>query len=268
MNDLLLKCIEKRNLLKQDSDWREKLLPHATNVAWFGDLTDEKAKIMFVCLTPSEKEFNDKNGIELTADKKRLFHLPTDKEEHDCLPYIIDAQNKYFNNNPYARFFGTKKPSWLEAFSQGMNASLYDTNNKDYRAIVIDLVPFVISDNYSNMEQLIHRDLIKTGFIKLYLEELIEKINPQVIVLMDTTVTSVFEDLSLSKRLFGDSNSYTFTPLSAHNSTITNCSDYVIKEKERIIPVVSLSRIPSSTARGYRSEDCFAMGKMVKDIIE
>lgn len=263
MEDLLLECIEQKKILRKEEKWNEILIPFASNVLWFGDLNNSKPKVIYVCLTPSKKEFVGAGDHELKPDKRRLFHLPKNEDEENLVKEIIISQNTYFKRRPYARFFGSKNPSWIEAFAQGMNASLYGLPNKECQAIVIDLVPFVVTSNYEDIENLINRDLINSGFIKSYIYKIIEKINPLGIVLMGETVSSVFVNSGFSQRT---DFARTFVPHAGNKSTVTIFSDFEVTNMHKV-PLVSLSRIPSSTAYGYSAQDCFGMGELALDMI-
>ena len=114
------------------------VIPWAAPVPSFGDIS--YAQVATVGLNPSNREFVDQNGGELTG-RSRRFHTLRSLDLHSWLDVdarhlslILDSCHRYFHGNPYNRWFRR-----MENIISATPASFYPPNES---ACHLDLVPF------------------------------------------------------------------------------------------------------------------------------
>ena len=122
-------------------------IPWSSPVLCFGDV--EKACVATLGLNPSNREFVDVAGNELTGVERR-FHtleslgleswLDADTRHIDL---ILEACRSYFVTNPYELWFRK-----LDQVLTGVNASYFDPTNM---ACHLDLVPYATRKKWSEL---------------------------------------------------------------------------------------------------------------------
>jgi hypothetical protein len=113
----------------------------------FGDIAH--ARVATLGLNPSNREFVDEAGIELSGRHRRFHTLrslglsgwPDADSRH--LSLMIAACTMYFQRNPYDRWFRI-----LDAVIGGSNASYYGTRG---RACHLDLIPYATSEKWTSL---------------------------------------------------------------------------------------------------------------------
>lgn len=116
----------------------KEVIPWSCPVPVFGNLSS--ASLASIGINPSNREFLDGSGVELTRHFQRFHTLNSlgieTWEEADTrhLENLIESYRSYFLGNPYQIWFNR-----LQYVMEGANASYYDLENG---ACHIDLVPF------------------------------------------------------------------------------------------------------------------------------
>lgn len=131
----------------------EPVMRDASVIRWgspipaFGDISS--AKIATVGLNPSNNEFVDKNGAELTG-KDRRFHTLASlslerwsdlKKRH--VEKIVDSYAHYFNNNPYDTWFAQ-----LDFIISASGSTFYGPGSN---ACHLDLVPYATECKWTSL---------------------------------------------------------------------------------------------------------------------
>jgi hypothetical protein len=137
-----------------------------TNViAWgspvpsFGDIS--KAEVATLGLNPSNREFVDQNGNELTGAHRRFHTLKSlglqswsdSKREHVNL--IAESCKNYFNHNPYDGWFRQ-----LDHIISGTHTSYYEANAK---ACHLDLIPYATACKWTGLTKPQKNSLVKVA---------------------------------------------------------------------------------------------------------
>lgn len=156
----------------------------------FGNLPN--ARIATVGLNPSDKEFVDAAGNELSGHKRRFHTLNSlglakwkdAKEEH--LDLIVEYCNEYFFRNPYDGWF--KK---LDNIISGTSISYYFPSGL---ACHLDLIPYATKSKWTDLTNEQKRDLLD-ACIKI-LALLLKNSNIELLVLNGQTVVDNFEKMT------------------------------------------------------------------------
>ncbi|MEQ1831061.1 MAG: hypothetical protein ABL921_34255 [Pirellula sp.] len=136
------------------------LIPWASPVPTFGDLGC--SEVATLGLNPSNREFVDRGGKELTGERQRLHTLKSlrinrwssaSRQHHDL---ILKSCFSYFTRNPYNGWFGQ-----LEFLLQRMGASYY--GNLPTIACHLDLMPFATAEKWTALSPELRRLLLETG---------------------------------------------------------------------------------------------------------
>lgn len=136
-----------------------RVIPWASPVLSFGDISN--SKIATLGLNPSNREFVDLAGDELTGYERR-FHTLTSlnlkrwsdvQEKH--LQVILDSCNKYFFGNPYDGWFQA-----LDRLIIGANVSYYGMFSN---ACHLDLVPYATECKWVELTSSQKSALLKSG---------------------------------------------------------------------------------------------------------
>ena len=122
-------------------------------IAWgcpvpaFGDPT--VASVATLGLNPSNREFVDERGVELTEDARRFHTLRSlgldawDDAHAEHLNRILEACRDYFAGNPYDRWFRR-----LDAVVSATGASFYDL---ECSACHLDLIPYATARKWTEL---------------------------------------------------------------------------------------------------------------------
>jgi len=186
---LLADTIQKQLTLRQVDYWKKQIPEKCIPILWFGEHR-QRSLVSTLGANPSRTEFFPsrqaaKDG-ELLDRQMSRFYTFTEEDlssptKPEILAKIIQSYDKYFNRNPYTRWFG--KPSTtgaynLEGFLNGVGASFYKTVNLG--CIHLDLVPFTTLDDFSQLDEAqLKPALFYDGWAKQNLIRLLELLNPQ-----------------------------------------------------------------------------------------
>jgi hypothetical protein len=125
------------------------VIPWGCPVPFFGDLSG--ASIATVGINPSNREFTGASGKELSEHERRLPTLSSlglerwSQADASHLREIADACTRYFQRNPYDRWFQV-----LERVLQPSGASFY---GEAPTACHVDLVPFATENKWGGLSR-------------------------------------------------------------------------------------------------------------------
>jgi len=266
--ELLQKAINKQNELLLLNGWKDELLSLAPPVLWFGNSNNNKAKIITIGANPSRSEFLNGNNTTLRGipvDKlpylrklKQRFYTLDETELNTELSLqklheIIKSYNNYFNTNPYRKWFGNENGGKVEALVNSFDASFYNAGDK--QALHLDLFPFTTLTDFHKIRHFAENDLFKTEWAQKFLLELINKINPEIIIVFGIANYNIFSGLFKS-------NLEELTDGKFINKAENNHTNYFISKFNNII-LVGLS-INVGNPRGFSREDLLNLGKEIK----
>ncbi len=121
------------------------VIPWGSPIPVFGRLN--QARLATLGINPSNREFVDSQGIELTGGKRRFHTLQSlnitkwthaRRSDRDA---ILTSCESYFETNPYEGWFNP-----LDRLISGTKKSYYDPNNS---ACHLDLIPFATSAKWT-----------------------------------------------------------------------------------------------------------------------
>ncbi|MBK8522470.1 MAG: hypothetical protein IPL54_16985 [Chitinophagaceae bacterium] len=165
-------------------------------IAWscpvplFGNIVN--AKIATLGLNPSNREFVDQDGIELSGSERRFQTLSSlglncwsnVKPKHINL--ILEDCEDYFNRNPYDAWF--KK---LDHIISGTSMSYYFPSGQ---ACHLDLIPFATSRKWSELSS-IQQDLLLTSSSE-YFASILNSSKIELLILNGRTVVNSLQKMS------------------------------------------------------------------------
>lgn len=167
------------------------VIPWATPVISFGNLSS--SRIATLGLNPSNREFVDSSGVELTGNYRRFHTLGSlniegwseVREEH--IEKIKSSCDEYFDKNPYDRWFKS-----LEKLIAGSGISYYGLFSN---ACHLDIVPYVTSTKWGELSIVQRHSLLKMTADSLGL--LLRESNIEILILNGQ---SVIENLQSASR--------------------------------------------------------------------
>lgn len=184
-----------------------ELASHASVIPWgcpvpcFGDLST--ARVATVGINPSNREFVDGNGTQLTGSQMRLPTLQSfgltrwSEATSHHLQQIIRACQNYFRGNPYDRWF-----NFLEQVVSGLEATYYKLAPT---ACHLDLVPYATTSKWGTLTSFQRQELLDATGDALGL--LLENSSVRLLILNGRSVVDNFEriaDVSLDKAIRND----------------------------------------------------------------
>ncbi len=241
IHELFHLCINKQTQLRENPYWRMQIPKYCPPVLWFGD---HNSKELFVCLAlnPSIREFFESYdkawmGEYLPPSRRRFYHLTEEDLQniHDEKVYqnVSKSYDEYFTWNPFTKWFGKKQGYNIEGFLNGMNASFY--NALTYRAVLIDLIPFVTIDDFSDLSQKhLEKDLFINKWATTYVNNILSYLNPKCVIIFGRKTVNYY-------------NKYIGTPIqltqkyipSSGRTASYNITDRRVGNKE--LPFIGLS---------------------------
>lgn len=156
----------------------------------FGSLSN--SKVATLGLNPSNREFVDERGVELTGEMRRFHTLHSlglsgwDEVDSRHLEMIIESCNSYFSANPYDRWF--KK---LDKIVQGTFTSYYDCLNS---ACHLDLVPYATKKKWADLSKEQRSKLLNIAGNTL--AQLLQESSIRVLILNGQSVVECFEEIA------------------------------------------------------------------------
>jgi hypothetical protein len=169
----------------------EKLsvIPWACPVPYFGNL--DMAKLATVGLNPSNREFVNANGDELSGNERRFPTLASlnlqcwSQVSEEQLNAIDNACSKYFFGNPY--------DAWFRALDKLIVGSEHSFYGMFAKACHLDLCPFATTTKWGELAGTSRQALLRAGGD--FLGNLIAKSDIRTLVLNGQTVIRTFESL-------------------------------------------------------------------------
>lgn len=156
----------------------------------FGDL--ENSKVATLGLNPSNREFVDEAGKELTGISRRFHTLSSlrlkswSAVEARHLQFIIESCQYYFQGNPYDRWFRV-----LDYVIKGTKTSFYSEHSK---ACHLDLIPYATTKKWTELSSIEKKAL--ASFAGDTLGMLVRDSPIELIILNGRTVAETFQSLS------------------------------------------------------------------------
>jgi len=166
------------------------VIPWGAPVFCFGDLLN--ATVATLGLNPSNREFVNERGEELTGNQRRFHTLESLKikcwaeMEIQHFHQILESCRYYFSGNPYDLWF--KK---LDAILAGAGFSYYGLNPT---ACHLDLVPYATSRKWTELNAKERGLLLSVGAETL--AQLLKASAVNVLILNGRTVVNQFEAIS------------------------------------------------------------------------
>ncbi|MFD1216426.1 hypothetical protein [Microbulbifer celer] len=183
----ILDLVKKMDSLERS---RVQVIPWSTPVPSFGDPV--KSYVATLGLNPSNKEFVDDAGLELNGKDRRFETLKSlgvknwSDVKGSHLSRIEISCRKYFEKNPYDRWFGA-----LDELISGTGFSYY---NEMSPACHLDLVPFATDCKWSSLNSAEKKILLESSIGSLANLLKISKI--KLIVLNGATVVNQFNKVT------------------------------------------------------------------------
>lgn len=167
-----------------------ELITWGAPIISFGSI--ESSKVATLGINPSDKEFIDDHGNEITGKKRRFHSLNSlgikewSEIESSHIQSIKKLCEDYFMNNPYDRWFKE-----LDYIISGANTSYYFPYNS---ACHLDLVPFATKTKWGKLDSRQKKYLLDEN-VEI-LGELIEKSSIKFLVLNGKSVIENFSKIS------------------------------------------------------------------------
>lgn len=169
---------------------RAAVIRWGSPVPSFGDLT--KSEVATLGLNPSNKEFVDNSGNELSGSERRFHTLKSlgleAWREADVrhIALILNSCKEYFLRNPYDRWF--KK---LDVVVAGSGASFYNSHSS---ACHLDLIPYATECKWTELSSQQKRWLNAIASDSLGL--LLRDSPVRLLILNGQSVITAFEEIS------------------------------------------------------------------------
>ncbi len=180
---LLSKLIEQR---VRDAD----VIQWGAPVPSFGDVS--RSKVATLGLNPSNREFVDRDGNELSGEQRRFHTLGSlglkcwSDADDAHVDLIVASCRNYFTRNPYDGWFRQ-----LDYIISGTRTSYYSS---DTSACHLDLIPFATASKWTTLTKLQRLTLLEAsmgGLAKLLCGSSVD-----VLVLNGKSVVNAFEEIA------------------------------------------------------------------------
>jgi len=166
------------------------IIPWSSPVLSFGPL--HSAKIATLGLNPSNLEFVNPSGEELSGTKRRFQTLTSlgldrwsDATEKDA-ELILESCNGYFQYNPYN--------AWFKSLDQIISGTNYSYYSSLFPACHLDLIPFATYSKWYELKSRQKRQLIEIAGNAL--GQALQRSSIELLVLNGETVVRTLETLS------------------------------------------------------------------------
>jgi hypothetical protein len=196
---LICEALRKRDELYRNPYWKDQIPERCPPVLWFGDHNKENL-IVTVGLNPSHGEF-----FKTQDDARQLKYLPQEDQrfyvysEHDLKTSqapevtnnVIQSYDRYFQENPYSRWFGKTGGYNVEGYLNHLDASFY--GGKPVYSVHIDLFPFVTVDKYSDLDSTrLENDIFGDNRFRKHFIDLLEYLDPKFIIVFGRSTVNQF----------------------------------------------------------------------------
>lgn len=229
----------------------------ASPVPVFGDI--QISKVATLGLNPSNREFVDASGAELT-DSNRRFHTLNSlgvsdwrnlTQEHISL--IEGSYRDYFKTNPYDGWFKR-----LDELLVGVDASYY--GDKLFRACHLDLIPFATYEKWTNLSSKQKRTLLDSS--KAHLIETLKNTNIELLILNGRSVVDAFQALTDAKVSSREMASWALPRTKGGN-----IKGYAYEAKVSKISGHTLNKVVNVIGFNHNIQSSFGVTKQVKKAI-
>lgn len=166
-----------------------EVIEWASPVIAFGDY--KRSHVATVGLNPSNREFVDKKGNELTGHKKRFQTLSSLKIDswatldENGFELIEKSWSDYFQINPYVGWFKD-----MDLILSGTNNSLFDVGSK---ACHLDLIPFATHKKWASLTRGQQKKLLQVS--AEVLKEVLINSKIKVMILNGRSVVNNFQQM-------------------------------------------------------------------------
>ncbi len=164
----------------------DELIRWAAPVPCFGDLTS--SGVATVGINPSNREFVDTDGLELSGLQRRFHTLSSlgiecwDDAQEEAIDGILELCSEYFFRNPYGAWFNRLTPIISAA-----GASYYD---RLFPACHLDLLPFATDAKWGSLPPARRREILDSNADLLV--DLIATSDLELLILNGQSVVSEF----------------------------------------------------------------------------
>ena len=196
---LLREALRKRDELYRNPFWRTQIPVRCPPVLWFGD-HNKKRLIVTVGLNPSHGEFfktqDDARRLNYLSSKDQRFHVYSEQDmknpqSPEVTNNVIQSYDRYFQENPYSRWFGKTGGYNVEGYLNHIDASFY--GGKPVNCIHIDLFPFVTVDKYSDLDSSrLETDIFGDERFRKHFIDLLEYLDPEFIIVFGRGTVNQF----------------------------------------------------------------------------
>lgn len=173
-------------LERLDSLEHEEVIPWASPVPCFGNL--ERAVVATLGINPSNREFVDEDGKELTKNDRRFHTLKSlglrkwTQAGPRELDQIVESCDEYFFRNPYG--------SWFNRLNPIVGATGHSYYDRMFPACHIDLLPFATDAKWGTLTSTKRRKILRDN--SDLLRQLIQESSLDLIILNGQSVVTEF----------------------------------------------------------------------------
>ena len=177
-------------LTRLDANPFDELISWASPVPCFGNL--QKARVATLGINPSNREFVDDEGEELTECDRRFHTLNSlgldrwSQAKAGEIRQILESCAEYFFRNPYSAWFNRLNP-----IVGAVGCSYYD---KICPACHIDLLPFATDAKWGSLAASKRRQILQENADLLV--QLIQKSDLELIILNGQSVVNEFVEIT------------------------------------------------------------------------
>jgi 23S rRNA maturation mini-RNase III len=259
---LLREALRKRDGLYRNPYWKDQIPEGCPPVLWFGDHNKENL-IVTVGLNPSHGEFfktqDDARRLHYLSQRDQRFYVYSEQDLKnpqlaEVTNNVIQSYDRYFQTNPYSRWFGKTGGYNVEGYLNHIDASFY--GGKPVNCVHIDLFPFVTVDKYSDLDSTrLETDIFGDERFQKHFIDLLEYLDPKFIIVFGRGTVNQFNRhyngrISLDQEFKEDDHRY----------AKYGHSTFSVYGKK--IPVIGLS-VNLGNPRGFTKE---RLGKLAKQV--
>lgn len=229
----------------------------ASPIPVFGDI--EISKVATLGLNPSNREFIDASGKELTGSNRRFHTLQSlgvsdwRSLTNEHIRLIEGSYRDYFKTNPYNGWFKR-----LDELLVGVDASYY--GNKLFEACHLDLIPFATYEKWTHLTSKQKRVLLESS--KAHLIETLKNTNIELLILNGRSVVNAFQELTDEKISSREMASWALPRTKGGN-----IKGYAYEAKVSKISGHNLNKVVNVIGFNHNIQSSFGVTKQVKKAI-
>ncbi len=166
------------------------IIEWASPIPYFGD--PSKSSIATVGINPSNREFVNPNGFELTGNERRFETLNSlgisnwNSLKQDHLYKIYTSCTEYFFNNPY--------DAWFKVLDKILGQTNFSFYSSLFHACHLDLIPYATEKKWAYLSTRQKAELLKAS--KRFLGETVKNSPIMILVLNGKTVVDTFSKMT------------------------------------------------------------------------